>query len=502
MWRERCVERQRQSGVIPASTELSPRPDWVPAWDSLSSDERRVHARYMEAFAGMLSHTDAQIGRLVDFLRATGDLDNTLVMLMSDNGASSEGGVTGSLNDLRTWNGLRTSMREALERIDEIGGPTIHNNYPWGWTVAGNTPFRRWKREVHEGGVADPLVIHWPAGISDPGTLRTQYCHAIDLAPTILDACGVAAPAAIGGVTQSPIEGSSLPGVMRDARHGEVRSVQYYEMFGCRALYRDGSKAVTYHPIQADDPPLSDENWELFDVRADPSECHDLAALRPELLAELIEQWWREAEAHQVLPIDNRPFSEMTLSRPRSTPERRVTTLRPSRGMIPETSAPDTRNRSHSIVATFDVGEAGARGVLASQGSGLSGWVFYCDRDTVSWHIDVANKRHSTVSGAASLGPGRHVVELHYSKTSAFAGEAAIVVDGAEVARGDVDYSHITRVSVTGAGLSIGRSDPYPVSDDPAAAQPFSGRIDTVVIRVEGLRHSDESEVDAAIAVQ
>ncbi len=338
---------------IPATTELSPRPEWVPAWDDLSDDERRVHARYMEAFAAMLTHTDEQIGRLVDFLDATGDLDNTVFMVLSDNGASSEGGVGGSLNDVRHWNGLGTSLRESVERIDEIGGPAIHNNYPWGWTVAGNTPYRRWKREVHEGGVADPLIVHWPAGIADPGTRappvlprhrpRAHRPRPVRHRPTEVARRDPPVPAS---------KGSRLAAVLRDGDHPEVHTVQYFEMFGCRALYRDGYKAVTFQPIQVDEPRPDDERWELYDVRVDPSECHDLAAEHADLLAEMVEEWWRQAEAHHVLPVDNRPFSEFTLSRPRSTPTPTAVVLRPSRGdgprgQRPRPAQPDPLDRGH-----------------------------------------------------------------------------------------------------------------------------------------------------------
>ena len=320
VWRERCFARQLERGIVPPTTELSERPDWVPAWDELSDDEKRVAARYMEAFAAMLTHTDHQIGRFVDFLASTGDLDNTLLMVLSDNGASSEGQAGGSLNDVRHWNGLHSSLRESVERIDEIGGPTIHNNYPFGWTMAGNTPYRRWKREVHEGGVADPLIVHWPARIGDAGAIRHHYVHAIDLLPTVLQACGVEAPDEIGGRAQSPIEGSSMLGVLDDGDHPEVRTTQYFEMFGCRALYQDGYKAVTYHPIHVQEPGLEGAAWELYDVRVDPSECHDLSDAEPERLASMIERWWAEAEAHNVLPVDNRPFSDFTLARPRNAP--------------------------------------------------------------------------------------------------------------------------------------------------------------------------------------
>jgi arylsulfatase len=505
-WRERCFARQRELGVLPDGTELSARPEWVPAWADLSPDEQQVHARFMEAFAGMLTHTDAQVGRLVDFLERTGDLDNTIVMVLSDNGASSEGGVGGSLNDVRIWNGLGTTLDEARERIDEIGGPAIHNNYPWGWTVAGNTPFRRWKREVHEGGVADPFILHWPARVQDPGTLRRQYCHAIDLVPTVLDACGLEAPATIGGVAQSPIEGVSLLGVIDDAAHDEVRRVQYFEMLGCRALYRDGYKAVTYHPIQADEPPLSDDGWELYDVRVDASECHDLATAQPELLADMIDEWWRQAERYHVMPVDNRPMSQFTVMRPRHTREHPVTVMRPSPGMVPEVAAPDLRNRTFTLTATVDLDDsaddAPARGVLASQGSGLSGWVLYSDGQDVVWHLNVASARRTTVRGRAPVGAGRHVIELRYTKTAELQGEAVLLVDGDEVGRSEVKFTHAIRISITGAGLRVGHGDPYPVADDPAAGAPFTATIDTVVFALDGAAHASDDEVEVAIAVQ
>ena len=210
VWRDATLDRQIASGVLPAGTELSPRPDWVPAWDSLSTDERRLYARYMEAFAGFLSHTDHEVARLIDFLRRTGDLENTLLFVLSDNGASSEGGPTGSMNDVRAWNGVPTSMEEALAHIDEIGGPLWHNNYPWGWTIAGNTPFRRWKREVHEGGVADPLIVHWPRHGRQNQDFVGSTCTQLTSCPRFSRPWGRRHPDAINGITQRPIEGTSF----------------------------------------------------------------------------------------------------------------------------------------------------------------------------------------------------------------------------------------------------------------------------------------------------
>ncbi len=215
--RERILARQIELGVVAPDTELSPRPPWVPAWDELDPADQKVAARFMECFAGFLSHTDDQIGRLLAHLEASGDADNTVVVLVSDNGASSEGGVTGSINDVRMVNRDPASRSELRERIDEIGGPSLHNNYPWGWTMAGNTPFKRWKREVHEGGVADPCIVRWPARFAgDAGSLRHQFAHAIDVLPTMLDLIGVDAPDRIRGQEQSPVHGTSFAYLFAD----------------------------------------------------------------------------------------------------------------------------------------------------------------------------------------------------------------------------------------------------------------------------------------------
>jgi arylsulfatase len=489
-WREATLGRQIDAGLLPAHTRLSPRPDWVPAWDTLPTQARRVYTRYMEAFAGFLSHADHHVGRLVAWLEGTGELDRTLIVVLSDNGASSEGGPVGSLNDARAWNVVPRTVEEAGERLDEIGGPRIHSNYPWGWTVAGNTPFRRWKRETHEGGVADPLVVAWPAGIPARGEIRHQYVHAIDLVPTILEAIGIAAPATLGGVEQRPLDGVSFAASFADAEAPERHTTQYYEMFGCRALYHEGWKAVVYHPIQDDEPGLDQVGWELYDLRADPSECEDLAAHHPDRLQAMIERWWVEAARHQVLPLDNRPFSDLVLDRPPAVPPRRRYVYRPGRAPVPENVAANVRNRAHTVTAHVELdGNGPAEGVLAVQGSVLGGWSFHLLGDGRLCYVhNLAGWRQYRIEGQVGdiLGPGRHTLAFRLAPAGA-RHHGSLSVDGREVATGVIERVTWSRFSITGAGLTVGWSPDFsPADRDYRGPFRFTGRLDRVEIEVDG----------------
>jgi arylsulfatase len=500
-WRRTTFERQLAEGVLPPGTELSPRPDWVPAWDSLDAGTRRLYARYMEAFAGFLSHTDHHLGRLVDFLGRTGDLDNTVLVVLSDNGASSEGGPVGSVNDARPWNLAPRTVEEGIERIDEIGGPLCHNNYPWGWTVAGNTPFRRWKREVHEGGVADPLLVHWPAGTAATDSFRRQYVHAVDLAPTLLELVGVEPPAAIAGVTQTPLHGTSFAGVLTDPAAPDRHTVQYYEMFGCRALYQDGWKAVTYHPIQDTSVAFADDAWELYHVAVDPSECHDLAAAEPGRLVDLVERWWHEARTYGVLPLDNRPFSDLVFERPRPVAERRRYVYYPDRAAVPEEMAVNVRDRSHVIRATVEVpGGVPAEGVLLAQGSGLGGWSFYLTAGRPAYVHNFASLEEHRVEADERVPPGRHELAFRFERTAPHRGIGHLEVDGVEVASGPIPRFTLTKFSVTGAGLTCGYSDGLPVTRRYSAPFRFTGGLDEVVVEVDGEPFEDP-EVAAQEAI-
>lgn len=505
VWRERAFARQVSEGIIPPHTQLSPRPDWVPSWESLAAIERAVYARYMEAFAGFLSHTDHQLGRLFSFLEESGEWDNTLTVLLSDNGASSEGGPTGSVNDVRLWNAVPRKVEEAHDRLAEIGGARTHNNYPWGWTVAGNTPFRRWKRETHEGGVADPLIIHWPArlGAHQAGSIRRQYTHAIDVLPTILEAVGIDSPTSIDGVEQLPLDGVSFLDTLDDADAQERHITQYYEMFGCQGIYHDGWKAVVYHPIQDDAPGLDKAGWELYDLRADPSECNDLAEFEPARLQQLIDLWWAEAERNNVLPLDNRPFSALVFDRPDALPPRNHYRYRPSGGMVPEPVAVNVRNRDHALSARVVIPEGGADGVIISQGSFLGGWAFYVLDGRPRYVHNASGKHEDRVASSVALTPGEHTIGFRYQVGEGPPHRVSVLVDGVVTGEGEVPYPTLTRFSLTGAGLVCGRGLAPAVSDEFTAPFPFAGHLDEVVVQVEGAPFLDpEAEADAAIATQ
>ena len=392
-YRERVLARQKELGVMPADAELSRHDPDVPDWDSLPPEARRLAARMMEVYAGFLSHTDHHIGRLLDFLKETGEFDNTLIMVVSDNGASAEGGPTGTTNELQFFNNAPETLEESLAKIDELGGPTTFNHYPWGWTWAGNTPFRRWKRETYRGGTSDPFLVHWPAGIRARGEIRTQYAHIIDMVPTVLDALDLEPPAAVRGVTQSPIHGVSFAHTF-DAPAAPTRHrTQYFEMFGHRAIDHDGWRAVCPWPgpsfaeagqaVRRRDhrrdadrpgrPPLGAlprrrrPRREPQPGRAAPGQAHraDRDVVH------------RGREVQRVPPRRQRGGAAASWNA-RKWPNRATRYVyRPGTQTLPSWSARGCCNRPHAITADAEIPAAGAEGVLLCQGSSAGGWSFY-----------------------------------------------------------------------------------------------------------------------------
>jgi arylsulfatase A-like enzyme len=462
-WREQVFARQRASGLLPEGTALTERPHWVPEWDGLTDDQRRLYARMMEVFAGFLEHTDAQVGRVIDHLDHLGELDNTIVVVMSDNGASAEGGPQGSFNEMFFFNLEPERLEENLARIDELGGPTLHNHYPWGWAWAGNTPLRRWKRETHEGGVTDPLIVHWPAGLRERGATRHQYVHAIDLLPTLLDVIGIAAPDAIDGVEQTPIEGTSFAHTLTDGDAPSRHITQYYEMLGSRAIYHDGWKAVVFHPpmflaYDGSDAslPFDDDQWELFHVATDFSESVDLAEKEPDRLRELVELWWSEAERHNVLPLNNRPGVGADRRHHRD-----VYVFHHGAAGLPEVVAPNLRNRPWRITADLVVPDTGPAGVIVSHGGTGGGYLLYLLDGRLHYTYNMLGFQVTTIASDVPVPSGPVSVRAEFTPTANHAGDLELFHGAEPVGRGHIERTMPITYGMT--TFDVGRQRGAPV---------------------------------------
>ncbi len=511
-WRDQTFGRQLAEGLLPAGTVLSPRSAWVPAWDSLNPRDKLVAARFMECFAGFLSHADEQIGRLLGFLDEIGEADNTIVVVVSDNGASAEGGAEGSINDIRLLNLDPAGPEEMFDRIDEIGGPRTHNNYPWGWTMAGNTPFRRWKREVHEGGVADPCIISWPAGDLAAGRIQHQFTHAIDVVPSLLELAAVPLPSEIDGIAQSPIDGTSFAYLLAPGGESEAgrHLTQYFEMFGSRAIYHRGWKAVTFHPVgplyddQNPNAPFDDDVWELYHVEEDLAESRDLAAEHPGLLAELIELWWAEAARNQVLPLDNRVLWALVNPKPDRRAPRTLYRYFPGGAQVPESVAVNVRNRSHTLIADVVIPDGGhADGVLLALGSVLGGWSLHILRGRLRYVHNLYGRERVLVEAADLVAPGVHHVELAFTKDDGLGGLAVLSCDGIEVARQQIPRFTPSGFNGVGVGLTCGYEWGPAVGDGYEAPFPFPGEIRYAAVETTGPVVRDPmAELEAILSEQ
>ncbi|MDQ3106469.1 MAG: sulfatase-like hydrolase/transferase, partial [Actinomycetota bacterium] len=484
--RERWFERQLDLGVVPAGTVLSPRNPGVRAWEELSNDERALAARLQEAFAAFLDHTDDQIGRLVDGLRNLGQLDNTILVLLADNGASQEGGPLGVLHEMKYFNGILETPSDAIRRLDDIGGPHSHTNYPWGWAQTGNSPFRWYKQNTHEGGVHVPAIVHWPAGVAPEqcGTKRDQFVYVADIAPTVYELLGIEAPASYRGVDQRPVTGHSFAHVLGNPAAVSRNTVQYFEMAGSRALIAGEWKAVCRHERGAD---FDTEPWELYHLAADASECDDRAAAEPDRLAELVSLWWEEAERHGVLPLDERTF-ELFGARFREhsphSPTRRYEYRPPMSPMPGQASAP-IGGRSFDLTALV-VREEDDEGVVFATGtenSGLS--VFVQDRRLV---VDYnAFDDHVVVESSMEVPVGSSELTVRFRRLGPN-GTVAIEIDGAPC--GEAELPLYMRM-MSSVGPSIGYDHGSPVSIRYAAPFAFTGSLQSVVIQVSPERAND-----------
>ena len=468
--RERWFARQVEMGVVPQGTTLAPRNPGVPAWEELTDNQRKFAARLQEAFAAMLEHTDAQIGRLVDFLEARGLLDDTLLLVLSDNGASREGGPFGVMDEFSFFNARWEDIDEIVaNRLDDIGGPHSHSNYPWGWAQAGNSPLRWYKQNTYGGGVRDPLVVHWPRGISDRG-LRHQFCHVTDITPTILEVTGTPFPEQHQGITQLPLHGASIVPTFSDAKV-QTRSVQYFEQMGHRGLWADGWKITTYHQ---QGQPFDDDEWGLYHLDGDFSECHDLAQSNPEKLRELIDLWWVQAGEYGVLPLDDRTIELFGgVPRPGTVHARKDYVYRPPVSHVPADACPPLGGRAWTITAVVDADEK-SEGVLYARGSHNVGHSFYMKDGTLQFEYNALGTRHRA-SAPVSLS-GRHELYARFDRDGA-GGVLTLGCDGTDL--GSVEIPQLVRM-LGSTGMDIGRDALSPVTDDYVAPFPFTGVIERV----------------------
>jgi arylsulfatase len=498
--REETLERQKKLGVVPPDTKLTPRPAEIPAWDSLSSEQRKVYARMMEVYAGALSHCDYQIGRVLDAIGETGQLDNTLVIyIQGDNGASAEGSLQGTTNEVATnANGETEDITYLSSMIDKLGGPETYNHYPVGWAHAMDAPMQ-WTKQVasHFGGTRNGAVIRWPKRITAKGGIRPQFAHVIDIAPTIYEATGIAFPSSIDGVKQKPLEGVSMAYTFDDPKAAERHTTQYFEMLGNRGIYHDGWMASTT-PLRlpwitaGSDPSPDDFKWELYHVDVDFSQADNLAASNPDKLKELLGIFDSEAKKYDVYPLDS-SFVERVDPAIRPSLTRGRTTFTYSSGMtrIPEASAPDVKNRSFRITADVVMPGEGADGVLATEGGRFGGWGLLVIGEKPVFAYSFSNQPRSRyrVASDQKLAPGKHAIVVDFAYDGGGIGKggtATLIVDGKKVAEGRIDRTISRRFSLDET-FDVGADTGTPVIDDYADQMPFkfTGDLEKLMIELK-----------------
>jgi arylsulfatase A-like enzyme len=517
--REQTLARQKEMGIVPPDTELPPlnpigtpeartgpngEPfpalDYTRPWDSLSQDEQRLFCRMAEVYAGFLAHADAQIGRLLDYLEESGQRENTMVIVVSDNGASGEGGPNGSVNENKVFNGIPDDIEENLAMLDELGGPETYNHYPNGWAMAFNTPFKMWKRYEYSGGTSDPCIISWPRGIEAKGELREQYHHAVDLVPTVLDALGVDPPETIAGHVQSRFDGISMRYSFDAASLPSARKTQFYSMLGSRSIWHDGWTAVTTHPTISGWSNFGKDTWELYHSDVDRSERHDLASDEPERLQEMINLWHAEAGANGAFPLDDRGALEIILTpRPVLTPARNRYVYYPGLADVPESQAANIRNRSYAIAALVDITAPGAQGVLFAHGARFGGHSLYVKDNRLHYVYNYVGSLEQKIVADQELPTGEDLIlSVAFEKDGedppgSAIGAISLYHGDENVGEGRIK-TQPGKFSLAGDGLCVGRDSADPVTNDYAGSAPWAftgGTIKRVAIDVSGEPYLD-----------
>jgi arylsulfatase A-like enzyme len=527
--REQTLARQKEMGIVPADTELPPlnpigtpatrtgpdgQPfpplDYTKPWDSLSADEKRLYCRMAEVYAGFLSHADHQIGRLLDYLEESGQMESTMVIVVSDNGASGEGGPDGSVNENLLFNGIPDDLQRNLSMIDELGGPKTYNHYPTGWAMAFNTPFKMWKRYEFNGGTADPCILSWPSGLGHGGEVRHQYHHAIDIVPTILDLLDVTPPGAIKGYSQVPFDGVSMRYCFDDPSAPSARKTQFYSMLGSRAIWHEGWKAVTTHPTISGWNHFNDDVWELYHIDVDRSELHDLAAERPDKVREMVNLWFAEAGANGAFPLDDRtPLEVLNTPRPQLTSPRDRYVYYPDAADVPETQAVNVHNRSYSIGVQVDIPGPGAQGVLFAHGARFGGHALYVKDNRLHYVNSFVGIMEQKVDATEELPTGENLIlSASFDKDGedppgVAVGVLSLYYGDRKVGEGRMK-SQPGYFELAGEGLCIGRDSGAAVTDDYPGERPYrftGGVIHRAAIDVSGEPYLDLArEAEAMLA--
>ena len=482
VYREQTLARQIELGLVPRGTVLPPANPGVRPWAALTPEERRVFARYYESFAACMESADRELGRVIDWLERTGQLRDTLILVLSDNGASPEGGPEGIWNEMRLFAANKPGVfAGGAERIDQLGGPLTYPTYPIGWTQAGNTPFRRTKGSVHEGGIRVPLIAHWPAKIGAAGEIRGQFHHVVDLLPTLLEAAQIPAPPTLAGRPQLPLAGNSLAYTWpkEGAAAPGRRETQYFEIHGHRALWHRGWKAVTFHESGR---PYDQDRWELYHLDADPTESRDLARERPEQLAALLALWEREAAANEVHPLDDRRAGPRDMIRPAWNGDRTRAVYVPPVAGLHKFTALERRDRSMKITARL---AAGGDGVVLAHGGRFAGYALYVREGRPVFHYNYAGEQRTTVTSAEPLPPGPSTVEVDFRLAPAGGAEVFLRLDGRETGRGRVPEAMSGNISHE--TLDIGADYYTPVSEDYTPPYAFRGSILDVTVETTPL---------------
>lgn len=509
--RTETLANQIEMGIVPPGTELTDRPPGVVAWDELSEDQKTVGARLMETYAGFATHTDEHTGRLIDALEEMGILEDTLIFYIAgDNGASAEGGLDGTFNELKALNGIPETTDAILPRLDEIGSPSAFNHYPVGWAHAMNTPYQ-WTKQVasHFGGTRNGTVVHWPRGFESSGEVRQQFHHVIDVVPTILEAAGLPQPYSVNGVAQKPIEGTSINYSFDNPEAADTRTTQYFEMFGNRGIYHDGWTAVTKHrtpwEIGADAvvPDLDDDVWELYNTTEDWSQAHDLSKEMPEKLRELQQLFLIEAAKYNVFPIDDRTgerFNATIAGRPELQTGRTSMRLVPGMTHLMENTVLNVKNRSHVVTAELVIPEGGSDGVIVAQGGRFAGWSLYVVDGRLAYCHNWFDSEYYYVKATDPVPTGEVTVQYQFDfdgRTPGAGGTGTLLINGQVVAEDRIGKT-VPFVFSADETLDVGKDDASPVTSDypSGKANAFSGTINWVQIDVEDdeVGHQEDPE--------